>query len=118
MSATNHQRDLGSISFPIPDARPVPVLWGDTQPCSHLVQFYEDDSFLIDALARWFGDGLGVGDSCVYVGTEVHRISLQKKLADRGFDLVGLRKKRRFVCPDASETLSTFMVDEWPHEAL
>jgi len=90
--------------------------WTDVNPHSHLVQFYENDGFLIDALSRWFGDGLSGGDSCVFVGTESHRISLEQKLADRGFDIDRFRKSGRLVCVDASQVLSTFMVDEWPNE--
>jgi PAS domain S-box-containing protein len=95
-----------------------PAAWGDVNPHSHLVQFYEDDGFLIDSLTRWFADGLSAGDSCVYIGTESHLISLEKRLAARGIDLDKLRKEGRFICRDASHVLSTFMVDEWPDESL
>ncbi|MGC2492178.1 ATP-binding protein [Candidatus Binatus sp.] len=101
-----------SASFAAPGA------WADVNPHSHLVQFYEDDGFLIDSLTHWFADGLSVGDSCVYVGTDSHRISLEQRLAAQGVDLDKLRKEGRFVCRDASQTLSTFMVDEWPDEPL
>jgi len=94
-----------------------PAAWSDVNPHSHLVQFYEDDGFLIDSLTHWFADGLSAGDSCAYIGTESHRISLEKHLAARGVDLDKLRKEGRFVCRDASQVLSTFMVDEWPDEA-
>jgi PAS domain S-box-containing protein len=95
-----------------------PAAWADVNSHSHLVQFYEDDGFLIDSLTHWFADGLSAGDSCVYVGTESHRISLEKRLATRGVDLDKLCKEGRFVCRDASKVLSSFMVDEWPDEAL
>jgi len=101
-----------SASFASPGA------WADVNPHSHLVQFYEDDGFLIDSLTHWFADGLSVGDSCVYIGTESHRVSLEKHLAARGIDLDRLNKEGRFVCCDASQTLATFMVDEWPDERL
>lgn len=84
-----------SASFAAPGA------WADVNPHSHLVQFYEDDGFLIDSLTHWFADGLSVGDSCVYVGTDSHRISLEQRLAAQGVDLDKLRKEGRFVCRDA-----------------
>src|SRR5580700_2644721 len=90
-----------------------PAAWTDVTPHSHLVQFYENDGFLIDSLTRWFADGLSAGDSCVYVGTEAHRVSLEKHLSARGVDLDRLCKEGRFVCCDASQTLSTFMAEEW-----
>ena len=95
-----------------------PAAWTDVTPHSHLVQFYEDDGFLIDSLTRWFADGLSAGDSCIYVGTEAHRTSLEKTLSARGVDLDKLSKEGRFVCCDAAQVLSTFMVEEWPDEAL
>jgi signal transduction histidine kinase len=111
-SADRFEMDRGASSFASPAS------WTDVNPHSHLVQFYENDRFLIDALTRWFADGLSGVDSCVFVGTESHRVSLQEKLADRGFELDGLRTARRFVCLDAAQVLSTFMVDEWPNEGL
>ena len=103
---------LDNASFPTPTA------WGDASPHSHLVQFYENDDFLIDLLARWFADGLSAGDTCLYIGTEAHRIGLETQLNARGVDLESARKEGRFLCGDAARTLSTFMVDEWPDEAL
>src|ERR1700731_3230715 len=116
MSASEFELGLNASSFSASFAWP--AAWADVNPHSHLVQFYEDDGFLIDSLTNWFADGLSVGDSCVYIGTESHRISLEKRLAAQGVDLDKLRKEGRFICRDASQVLSTFMVDEWPDEAL
>jgi PAS domain S-box-containing protein len=120
MSATEFDLGLRAASFAASFSASFasPAAWADVNPHSHLVQFYEDDGFLIDSLTHWFADGLSVGDSCVYIGTESHRISLEKRLAAQGVDLEELRKEGRFVCRDASQVLSTFMVDEWPDEAL
>lgn len=112
MSADSVQSDITDASLP------APVAWGDAHPHSHLVQFYEDDSFLIDSLARWFTDGMNAGDSCIYIGTHDHRTSLERQLANRGIDLVRVRAEGRYLSLDAAGTLSDFMVDEWPNEAL
>src|SRR5271166_1507893 len=109
----------GSVRSDSADASiPAPVAWGDAHPDSHLVQFYEDDSFLIDALARWFADGMNAGDSCIYIGTHEHRINLEQQLTNRGIDLDRVRADRRYICLDAAAMLSDFTVDEWPNEAL
>src|SRR5580700_8341347 len=94
-----------------------PAAWGDANPHSHLVQFYEDDGFLIDSLSRLFADGLSAGDRCVYIRPVSHLTSLEKRLAARGIDLDKLRKEGRLISRDASHVLSTFMVDEWPDES-
>src|SRR5277367_5687459 len=97
---------------------PVPAAWADAQPHSHLVQFYESDSFLVDALSEWFRDGLNAGDACLYIGTESHRVGMEDRLADRGFDLAAIRADGRYISVDADEALRSFMVDEWPDETL
>ena len=116
MSANGFELGLNSASFP--PSFETSASWTDVNPHSHLVQFYENDGFLIDSLTRWFAEGLSAGDSCVYVGTEAHRVRLEKQLADQGVDLDKLLREGRFVCRDASQVLSTFMLDEWPDEAL
>jgi PAS domain S-box-containing protein len=116
MSANGFGLGLNAASFPASFA--TPASWTDVNPHSHLVQFYENDGFLIDSLTRWFADGLSAGDSCVYVGTEAHRVRLEKNLSDQGVDLDKLLKEGRFVSGDASQVLSTFMLNEWPDEAL
>src|ERR1700722_20169453 len=120
MSASEFELGLNGASFASSFSASFasPGAWADVNPHSHLVQFYEDDGFLIDSLTHWFADGLSLGDSCVYIGTESHRISLEKRLAYHGVDLDKLRREGRFICCEASQVLSTFMVDEWPDEAL
>ena len=120
MSANESELGLKAASFAASFSASfaAPGAWADVNPHSHLVQFYEDDGFLIDSLSHWFADGLSLGDSCVYIGTESHRISLEKRLAAEGVDLDKLSREGHFVCCDASQTLSTFMVDEWPDEPL
>ncbi len=120
MSANESELGLRAASFAASFSASFasPAAWADVNPHSHLVQFYEDDGFLIDSLTHWFAEGLGAGDSCVYIGTESHCISLEKRLASGGVDLDKLGKEGRFVCRDAFRVLSSFMVDEWPDEAL
>jgi signal transduction histidine kinase/ActR/RegA family two-component response regulator len=84
---------------------------------SHLVQFYEDDAFLVESLADWFSEGFNRGDSCVFIGTEAHRIGLENQLTKRGLALDLIRGQKRYVRLNAARTLSKFMVDEWPDEA-
>jgi hypothetical protein len=39
----------------------------------HVVQFYEDDEFLIDAVAHFVAAGLAAGEPALIVATEPHR---------------------------------------------
>jgi PAS domain S-box-containing protein len=110
MSVGDSELGIGSSS--------ASAAWSDATPHSHLVQFYENDDFLIESLARWFADGLSAGETCLFIGTVAHRISLERQLVDRGIALDLMRKENRYICCDAVQALSCFMVNESPNEAL
>lgn len=46
-------------SAPSSASSPVPAVWGDVIPHSHLLQFYENEGFLIDSLSRLITPGSG-----------------------------------------------------------
>src|ERR1700730_3596547 len=83
---------------------------------AHLVQFYEADSFLLEALSRLVGDSLVAGDSGVVIATKAHRDGLDEGLRARGLDPDALRSQGRYVALDAADTLASFMVDDFPDE--
>src|SRR5262245_36264969 len=89
----------------------------DLDDPAHVVQFYEDDVPLVDAIARFIGAALGAGDGAVVIATERHLASVEELLAARGLDLAAARAERRYVALDAAETLATFMRDDWPDQA-
>ena len=62
---------------------PRPVLGSGT----HSVQFYEEDSFLLDSLTKLIGTAFVAGKTAVVVITAAHRDGLEKRLTARGFDL-------------------------------
>jgi signal transduction histidine kinase len=85
---------------------------------THSVQFYEDDSFLLDTLTRLIGTTLVAGDNALVIATPTHRDGLAKRLKARGLDLEVNKKLGRYVAADAVETLSAFMVNGAPDAAL
>ena len=94
-----------------------PPDWNDLDHCGHVVQFYSDDSFLLEGLSRFIGSALGAGDAAIVIATEAHRDELTLRLQALGLDTARSIKQGRFVSLDAAETLSKFMVDGWPDEA-
>jgi len=46
----------------------------------HLVQFYESDAFLIEAISNFISVGLRNGDACIVIATKPHRESLEEQL--------------------------------------
>jgi PAS domain S-box-containing protein len=83
---------------------------------THSVQFYSDDTFLIDVLSRFMGSAIGAGDAAVVIATQAHRDELAQRLAARGLDVARAVEQGRYVALDAAETLAQFMVDDWPDE--
>jgi hypothetical protein len=56
---------MSTASLPDQDATPAPsVLWQDHDHRGHVVQFYTDDTFLLDTLSRFIGTALG-GDAAI-----------------------------------------------------
>src|ERR1700682_1275999 len=98
------------------DADESAALSPSTRESAHLVQFYEADSFLLEALSRLVGDSLVAGDSGVVIATRAHRDGLEEELRRRGLDLDALRSQGRYVALDAAGTLASFMVDDFPDE--
>jgi signal transduction histidine kinase/ActR/RegA family two-component response regulator len=80
----------------------------------HLVQFYENDAFLVETTARFIGSALGAGDAAVVIATERHRLDLETRLAGQGLNLDAAREAGRFFALDAAATLSKLVIDGVP----
>jgi excisionase family DNA binding protein len=116
------QEDLDSIlvtlrpSGRLPrDGHRHPEQFEGLDPREHLVQFYERDSALLEAVARFIGDGLSAGGSAIVVGTRSHRAGIQRALRAAGVDVPQVRRSGRYQALDALATLSSFMVDGLPN---
>jgi signal transduction histidine kinase len=83
----------------------------------HSVQFYADDSFLLDGLSRFIGTALGAGDAAIVVATRVHREALERRLQARGLSTAKSIRQGRYFVLDAAETLQKFMVEGFPDGA-
>ncbi|MGH9344030.1 MAG: PAS domain S-box protein [Terriglobia bacterium] len=81
---------------------------------AHVVQFYQDDAFLLDTLGRYIGSALCAGEAAIVIATKAHRDEMEQHLMARGLDLPAIRERGRYTSLDATETLSMFMVDGRP----
>jgi len=88
--------------------------WCEHEHAAHVVQFYGDDDFLLDELAKFIGGALAAGDAALVIATKCHRQGLEERLAYRGFDPERITAQGRYLSLDASETLSQFMIDGLP----
>ncbi|MCA1695194.1 MAG: MEDS domain-containing protein [Actinobacteria bacterium] len=84
----------------------------------HLVQFYEKDAYLAESVKDFVLAGLERGESAIIVATKEHRQTIDELLEASDLDIQELRNSGRFVLLDAGETLSRFMVDNEPEQAL
>jgi signal transduction histidine kinase len=83
----------------------------------HSVQFYADDSFLLEGLSRLIGTALGAGDAAIVVATPEHREALDRRLQARGLSTAKSIRQGRYIVLDAAQTLQKFMVEGFPDVA-
>ena len=95
-----------------------PVEWDKGDAHGHSVQFYAEDSFLLDGLSRSIGSSLGAGDAGIVIATKAHRDGLAERLTTSGFDLSRAIDQGRYVALDAAETLSKLMLNGSPDALL
>ena len=94
------------------------VFWGEIAPCDHIVQIYENDHLFLDALEGFIGSGFLAGDAVIIIATNEHRVEIKRRLTAQGFNVGLLMARDQFIVLDAEETLSKFMVNNWPDETL
>jgi PAS domain S-box-containing protein len=83
----------------------------------HVVQFYENDAFIVDEVAEFLDGALRAGDAAILIATPAHRAALAKRLRGLGRAPQDWHPGE-LVMLDARETLARFMVDGEPDEAL
>jgi PAS domain S-box-containing protein len=84
----------------------------------HVVQFYQDDKFLIDSVSGFVGSALAAGDATVLIATAAHLQGVEQVLRKRGLEIGQAARQGRFFALDATETLAKFIVDGLPDEKL
>lgn len=88
-----------------------------TEPHEHVVQFYEHDEQLVEAVGAYLADGLRSGEAALVVATAAHRDAFEAWLTATGIDTAEARRRGDLVTLDAAETLARFMVDGQPDAA-
>lgn len=94
------------------------MFWGEIAPCDHVVQIYEDDSGFLDLLDGYVSGGLKADDCVIVIATAAHLIALEDRLLTEGFNVFDLILNDQYIPLKAEETLTKFMINGWPDEAL
>ncbi|WP_205513991.1 MEDS domain-containing protein [Longitalea arenae] len=94
------------------------VFWGEIAPCEHVVQIYENDESFLDLLTGFVNGGINAGECAVVIATAAHLTALHERLTALGYSVGSLISNTQYIPLDAEETLSKFMVNDWPDEIL
>src|SRR5882724_3002423 len=84
---------------------------------AHIVQFYGEDGVLLHELENYIGTALADGGSAIIIATVGHNDNLTHRLKSQGIDVAKTIAEGRYISLDATEVLSTFMVDGQPDAA-
>jgi hypothetical protein len=84
----------------------------------HLVQLFDSNESLVEAVSDFLHEGLVSGDSVLAVMDERRWYLLAMRLTARGADVDGASRAGRLVVRDAADTLSLLMRDGRPDADL
>ncbi len=84
----------------------------------HAVQLYEDDAFLVGAVADFLVRAIRQDEPLVVIATREHRAAFRERLAGGGVHVERLEGQGGLTMLDAAETLDKFMVDGRPDRRL
>ena len=87
---------------------------GGIRPQDHLVQFYGEETGLVENVAHYLREGAERGDSMIVVATPAHTKLFTAQLDRSGVRVGDLKRDGRLLLLDAERTLSTFLVDGEP----
>ena len=80
----------------------------------HEVLFYSDDMVLLENVTHFVGAALKFGNAAIVLATKPHRDILVQELKTQGVDADLFIHQGAYVSLDAADTLSTFMINDWP----
>lgn len=86
--------------------------------CSHVVQFYEGEQFLLENVSEFLASGLLKGEPAVAIMEPSRLGPLKQHLHLRGIHVAEALEQGRLVLLDARQTLARFMVGGIPDGAL
>ncbi len=80
----------------------------------HLVQFYESEGSLLNAMSAFIGGGLKAGETCIVLATREHHEGLLERLKEIGLDRSAVPAQEQYIWLDATEVMSKLMVAGMP----
>ena len=87
---------------------------GDAAGHGHLVEFCDNEEYLVGTVAGFAGPALIAGHAAVVVATADHRRAFEAALGRSGVDVTGAVASGRYLSFDAAELLESSMIDGAP----
>lgn len=87
-------------------------------PHNHYVQFFQDESNVIERVCAYLGKGLESGQAGIVIATRAHRDAVARRLGEIGLDMDAAERRGQYVALDAADTLARFMKSGSPDERL
>ena len=96
----------------------------------HLVSFYRQPNFPVEAVCDYLAEGLNAGEAAVAVVTPEHAESITRELKARGLPVGDLTADGRFACADLASSIAQLvdpritkqakdeMITQWVEESL
>jgi MEDS: MEthanogen/methylotroph, DcmR Sensory domain len=86
-------------------------------PCDgdHLVQIYQDERFLVEAVAEFIGAGLRAGEAAVVIATPGHRAAFARQLEALGIAPEQALRRGQLRLVDAAQCVAQLERDGEPH---
>jgi anti-sigma regulatory factor (Ser/Thr protein kinase) len=78
----------------------------------HVVQFYDDDAALLQAVGGYVTRAVSDGAAVIVIATKAHRLAFEAELVAAGIDMTRATDEGGVVWLDAAQTLSLFVDDD------
>ncbi|HEV2268107.1 MAG TPA: PAS domain S-box protein [Steroidobacteraceae bacterium] len=88
--------------------------WRDAGEHEHFVQFYEQESGLLQSLTEFLQHGLEAGAGALVIATANHLDQLERELRGRGIDVAAAKSRQQLVVLEASAALARIMQHSAP----
>ena len=90
----------------------------DAAPSDHIVQLYQDEDFLNQAVCLFAGPGFANGESIILFPTLTHWNAMRPRLEAEGVDVQAALERGQLTVVDANELLPRFLRDGMPHSPV
>ena len=81
---------------------------------AHILQTYREESFLVEAVSYFVGEGLVRGEAVILIATPEHESLFVERLTKMGLDVKKAIQRHQLYIMDAKGTLAAFMRDGLP----